>query len=456
MRILEREQEETEVYFVTSSVSRHVEMLPVMDRVAHSARSQTAANTAPYAAPCDTVRQDLADATRPDVSILIYDLRASGVVRNALRIARQAAVAGLRVDLVVVQAQGDFRPSDHPRIKLVSLMPEASANRFLGTLAAAKHLRAYLTQQRPRVLFSAGNHIHPLAAMACFRLEDAPRLIMRASNDLSHVRRSGWQALASHVLAASARPLLRAMFTMADRIVSVSDELAGSLGSRLGLPQAEIDVIPNGIDVNRIGQLSRQEVMHPWLAPGQPPVILGVGRLHRQKNFPLLLRAFALLRRRQPARLMILGAGTPQALKELQDLADQLGIADDVAFMGYVENPFAYLRRAALYVLSSSWEGMSNSLLEAMACGCPVVATRCPTGTIEVLADGEYGPLVEIENDEALADAMRCRLDQPRQSARLMARAQDYDLFRALDAYTHLLVSEARPAEAAPALSAAA
>ncbi|HEY4545912.1 MAG TPA: glycosyltransferase [Pedomonas sp.] len=426
-----------------SSVSRNAEVLPVMDSLAASARVPHAAGVA-------------LPVVQPDVAVLIYDLRASGVVRNALRIARQAALAGLRVDLVVVQAEGDFRPFDHPRIKLVSLMPQASANRFLGTLAAANHLRAYLRQHRPRVLFSAGNHIHPLAAMACFRLEDAPRLIMRASNDLSHARRSGWESAASRLLAASARPLLRAMFAMADRVVSVSDELARNLGSRLGLPQDEIEVVPNGIDVSRIGQLSRQEVKHPWFGPGQPPVILGIGRLHRQKNFPLLIRAFALLRRQQPARLMILGTGSPQAQQELLDLAERLGVAEDVALMGYVENPFAYLRRAALYVLSSSWEGMSNALLEAMACGCPVVATRCPTGTIEVLDDGAYGPLVEIENDEALADAMRWRLGQPRQSSRLMERAQEYDLSRALDAYTRLLLSEARPADVAPALSAAA
>jgi len=418
---------------VQSSISRNAKMLPVMNGVSAAADLHPATGFS-------------SSVVRPDVAVLVYDLRASGVVRNALRIARQAALSGLRCDLVVVQAEGDFKPFDHPLVRLVSLMTQASTNRFFGTLSSAGHLRTYLRRHRPRVLFSAGNHIHPLAAMACFRLEDAPRLIMRASNDLSHARRSGWESAVSRLLATSARPLLRAMFAMADRIVSVSEELAADLGKHLGLPQDGIDVVPNGIDVSRIAQLARQEISHPWFAPGEPPVILGIGRLHRQKNFPLLIRAFALLRRQRPARLMILGTGTPAAQKELQDLAIQLGVADDVALMGYVENPFAYLRRAALFVLSSSWEGMSNALLEAMACGCPVVATRCPTGTVEVLADGRFGPLVEIENDEALADAMIWRLGQPRQSPQLMARAQDYDLSRALDAYTRLLQSEARPA----------
>lgn len=433
-----------------SSISRNARMLPVIDGVSLPAGASLPAGGRSATGVATPVLQ-------PDVAVLVYDLRASGVVRNALRIARQAALSGLRCDLVVVQAEGDFKPSDHPLVRLVPLMAQASANRFFGTLSAAGHLRAYLRRQRPRVLFSAGNHIHPLAALACFRLTDAPRLIMRASNDLSHARRSGWESLASRVLAASARPLLRTMFGMADRIVSVSEELAANLGQRLGLPGDGITVVPNGIDVARIAQLSRQDISHPWFAPGAPPVILGIGRLHRQKNFPLLLRAFARLRLQRPARLMILGTGMPEARQELLDLAASLGVADDVALMGYVENPFAYLRRAALFVLSSSWEGMSNALLEAMACGCPVVATRCPTGTVEVLADGRYGPLVEIENDEALAEAMHGRLSQPRQSAMLAERAQEYDLVRSLEAYVTLLTDESRPAGAErPALPAAA
>lgn len=432
-------------------------MLPLMDGV--PVPSPIPANARPAAGLAAPVSSSPALSTplvRPDVAVLVYDLRASGVVRNALRIARRAVAAGLRCDVVVVHAEGDFKPLDHPLARLVPLMNGAPSNRFLGTLAAAARLRAWLRQHRPRVLLSAGNHIHPLAAMACFRLENAPRLIMRASNDLSHARRSGWESAASRLLAASVRPLLRTMFSMADRIVSVSEELAQDLSSRLRLPAERIDVVPNGIDVSRIARLSRQEINHPWFAPGQPPVILGIGRLHRQKNFPLLLRAFALLRRQRPARLMILGTGTPEAREELQDLAARLGIAADVAFMGYVENPFAYLRRAALFTLSSSWEGMSNALLEAMACGCPVVATRCPTGTIEVLANGAYGPLVEIENVEALAHAMAQRLAQPRDAARLIARAQEYDLTRTLESYASLLLAETRTEEASPALPAAA
>ncbi|MCH8684984.1 glycosyltransferase [Pedomonas mirosovicensis] len=424
--------------------SRNAQMLPVMGGMS--------VPTGAYPASGQAV-----SAFQPDVAVLVYDLRASGVVRNALRIARRAAVAGLRCDVVVVHANGDFRPFDHPLLRLVALMPDASANRFLGTLAAAAPLRAYLRQRRPRVLFSAGNHIHPLAAMACFRLANAPRLIMRASNDISHARRNGWESALARVLAVGARPLLRAMFLMADRIVSVSEELAADLGQRLSLPKERINVVSNGIDVGRVAHLACEVVNHPWFAPGEPPVIVGIGRLHRQKNFPLLIRAFAQLRQAQPARLMILGTGTVEARQELLELAARLGVADDVELTGYVENPFAYLRRASLFVLSSSWEGMSNALLEAMACGCPVVATRCPTGTVEVLDEGRYGPLVEIENAEALAEAMAWRLAQPRQSAQLVARAQEYDLSRALEAYADLLTEEVRgPDDQPPSLSAAA
>lgn len=381
---------------------------------------------------------------RPDVTVLVYDFRASGVVRNALRIAERLAVAGLRCDVVVVHNNGVFEPTNHPLLRFMALRTGSSPSRALGIVSAIQPLRAYLRENQPRVLFSAGNHIHPLAAVACHGLDNPPRLIMRASNDVSHARRGGWEATAANILRSIARPALRAMFARADRIVSVSSELAKDMAQQLGLPGSRIQVVTNGIDVAHVARLASEPLDHPWFASGEPPVIIGMGRLVRQKNFPLLIRAFAELRRQRPARLMIIGAGSHTARRSLINLAAGLGVGQDVALIGYVENPFAYLHRAALFVLSSSWEGMSNALLEALACGCPVVATRCPTGTVEILEGGRHGPLVEIENVGELSKAMTWRLSQPRQSARLTARAQAYDLSRTLDSYVQILSAEAR------------
>jgi glycosyltransferase involved in cell wall biosynthesis len=171
-------------------------------------------------------------------------------------------------------------------------------------------------------------------------------------------------------------------------------------------------------------------------------VILGIGRLSRQKNFEGLLRAFAMARQWRPIRLMILGHGSPRSVARLWRLARRFGVADDFALPGYVANPLPFLAQAGLFALSSRWEGASNVLLEALACGCPVVAVRAPSGVAEVLRDGAISPLVAIGNDAALAHAILARLASPRDSAALQARAADYRLDHMLAAYVRILKEE--------------
>jgi glycosyltransferase involved in cell wall biosynthesis len=143
---------------------------------------------------------------------------------------------------------------------------------------------------------------------------------------------------------------------------------------------------------------------HPWFAPDQPPVILAVGRLTKQKDFPTLIRSFAQVRQNVPARLLILGEGVDR--DELEALVRQLGLQDDVSLPGFVDNPYAYMHRAGLFVLSSRWEGLPTVLIEALYCGRPVIATDCPSGPREILANGRFGALVPVGDVEALSRAI--------------------------------------------------
>ena len=134
-------------------------------------------------------------------------------------------------------------------------------------------------------------------------------------------------------------------------------------------------------------------------------MILAAGRLHIQKDFPTLLRAFALVRKEIPSRLVILGEGEKR--KELEDLAQELGIRKDLDLPGFVENPYKYMKRAAVFVLSYQWEGLPTVLVEAMACGCPVVSTDCPSGPREILENGRWGKLVPPGDPMKLAEAIK-------------------------------------------------
>jgi glycosyltransferase involved in cell wall biosynthesis len=164
-----------------------------------------------------------------------------------------------------------------------------------------------------------------------------------------------------------------------------------------------------------------------------------------------LIRAFARLRASRPLRLVILGTGPKHvgaaAQTALKDLAVSLGVGDDVDVPGYAENPYRYMARSGVFVLSSAWEGFGNALVEAMACGCPVVATDCPSGPAEILEGGRYGPLVPVGDDAALADAMASVLAAPRDAATLRARAAEFSVERAADRYEALLFGHRQAAE---------
>jgi len=371
------------------------------------------------------------------IAFLVYDLRASGVVRNAVRIAAAARDAGLDARLWPIRLQGDFASSLPDGLPVEPVLPGITRRqRDIDSLLAVPALAGAIAERRPAILFSSGNqmHLHAALAMRRTRGSERPRFVGRASNAVISAGHAVWRR--------ALWPAERFQYRAMDRIVAVSEELAGDLSRSLDLAPASVTVIPNGVDLERIAGLAREPVEHPFFANDGVPVILGVGRLSRQKNFEALLRGFARARSQRPLRLVILGPGGETRRARLRRLAADLGIGEAVAIEGYCANPFPYMRRAGLLALTSRWEGASNVLLEAMACGCPVVAVKVPTGVAEVLENGAIGPLVAPGDDAALAAAMLDRLARPRASDSLVARAGRYGLRTTLDAYVAFLTGE--------------
>src|SRR5439155_27303373 len=171
-----------------------------------------------------------------------------------------------------------------------------------------------------------------------------------------------------------------------------------------GLDRGDIATIFEPVVDDSLGLKAKESLDHPWLAAGEPPVLLGVGHLRLQKDFPTLIRAFALARARRPMRLVLLGEGGQRT--ELQKMIEDFGVQADVCLYGYTENPFAWMANASMFVLSSAWEGLPAVLIEALACGCPVVSTDCPSGPREILDGGKYGKLVPCFDPQALSEAI--------------------------------------------------
>ena len=180
--------------------------------------------------------------------------------------------------------------------------------------------------------------------------------------------------------------LVRFLYRRADVIGAVAAGVRDDLARAIGLPASRIEVLHNPVVSEELTAKARKHPTHPWLAGRKVPLILSVGRLTRQKNFSLLIRAFAQLRKAREAKLIILGEGALR--RDLLAEAARLGIAEDVDLPGFDPNPFGYMALADVFASSSDWEGLPTALIEAMACGASIVATDCDSGAREVLENG--------------------------------------------------------------------
>ena len=332
----------------------------------------------------------------------------SGAQVQALRLAGAFAARGHAVDVVAVRAGSALRHDLPATVQLVELAPRSRlVPRRLQVYGGTPALARYLRGARPEAMLAAASHVN-LAALWARRLAGrGTRLVLRAS---------------THPPPSRLLPRFAFRFyAWADAIVALSDGVADGIVHATGLARRRITTIYNGAVAPELLEAARAPLDHPWFAPGAPPVILSVGRNVPEKDFRTLLWAFARVRAERPARLMIIGHG---AWTPLVNRARLLGIADDVAFLGFVHNPFAYMARAAVFCLSSVQEGLCNALVEALACGCPVVSTDCPSGPREILAGGEFGRLVPVRDSTAMAAAILATLANPPDRDRLRARGR--------------------------------
>ncbi len=369
-------------------------------------------------------------------AIFIPSLQGGGAERVVINVARGLAAEGQAIDLVVGDAAGPYRDEPLGEVRLIDL-----GCRRLAT--AWWPLTRYLRRERPAVLLSALDHANVLAVWARRLAGGRPPVVISVHNSPISNRQH------SHGLKRrTVMPLLiRLSYRHADGVVTVSAGVADEVAAGTGVARESIEVIYNPVDLARVRRLAEAEPEHPWLAPGQPPVILGVGRLVPQKDFATLLAAFALVRQARPARLLILGEG--ELRPALEALVQQLGLEDSVALPGFAANPYAPMARARLLALSSAWEGFGNVVVEALACGTPVVSTDAPHGPAEILDGGRWGRLVAVGDAAGLATAIIETLDDEPDRAALQGRAGDFSVATAAARYRAVLGALAERADRA-------
>lgn len=257
-------------------------------------------------------------------------------------------------------------------------------------------VRAY-EKEKPDVILSFMYYANLIAALARKLSRIKPRLLFSEhSHTSTELRNDPFSRLEV--------PAIRRLYPQGERVICVSQGVADDLVASLGVPREMVKVIYNPADIDHILYSAREDVDHPWFSRKERPVIIAMGRLVAAKGHRYLLKAFALVNAELPCRLVVLGDGEERGA--LNALVHELGIEEQVTFLGFQRNPFKYLARSELFVLSSLYEGFSCAIIEAMVCGIPVIATRCPSGPDEIIADGINGLLVPVADEVALAEAM--------------------------------------------------
>lgn len=356
------------------------------------------------------------------IAFFMPSFAGGGAERSMVRLANAFVERGIQVDMIVVKADGPLRNELLEKCNIVDL-------RASRTLASLPKLARYLRKERPQALISAMDHAN-LVAIWAKRLAHVPcRMIVTVRNDLS----ASGQGKKGKIYAVTR--LIGTTYRRADAVVAVSHGAADGLAKVTGFPRERINVIYNPVVSGELYTKSRKPLDHPWFAKNAPPVMLGVGRLVPQKDFVTLIRAFALVHARRPARLMILGEGLERAA--LEKLIDELDLRNAVALPGFMQNPYPYMKAAQIFVLSSRYEGLGNVLIEAMALGTPVVSTDCPSGPREILVNGKWGRLVPVGDVDGLAAAMDAALDHP--GIGPSPRGAEFTIESALQQYENLV-----------------
>ncbi|RUM93369.1 MAG: hypothetical protein DSZ23_00105, partial [Thermodesulfatator sp.] len=363
------------------------------------------------------------------IGITLYGLTWGGATRRVISLARGFMERGHDVKIIIVE-KGQYLDNDTEGLEIIEL-----EHRFLGhflknapkkrKLDFSKYpLARYLREKKIDILMSGGNNAH-LAAISAKQLSktDIP-LILRLSNPLKASLGQKQKLRRKIRFLKSCR-----YYPKADGFIAVSKSTAQDISDVTGIPLEKIDVVYNPMFTPEMMEKAREKISHPWLKArnkNEIPVIVAAGRLVVQKNFELLINAFARAVEKRDMRLIILGEGKRR--KHLKKLIADLDLANRVDLHGVVPNPMAYMARADLFCLSSRWEGLPGVLIEALSAGCPVISTDCPGGAAEILDHGKFGILTPVDDEKALARSILKALDTAWDSSKLRKRARFFSV----------------------------
>ncbi len=357
------------------------------------------------------------------IALLLPDLEMGGAQRVMLLLAKNFSDRGYSVDLVLLSSSGPLFHDIPSGVNVVSLSTQGFLGKMGFVLSSVFRLSAWMKRTRPDVLLSTIVGAN-LVALLALKISGVPvRVVIREAVTLKNI---------------DSAIRLRAMawlYPQADAIIALTSFMKEELVAKIGVPPGQICCIANPVDVEFIRKQAQVPVDHPWLDDDQFQVVISVGRLIPQKDYATLLRAFALLPSNISARLIIVGEGPDRPM--LERLSAELGVIERIQLIGFESNPWRWLARADLFVLSSQWEGHPNALLEALVLEMPVVVTKYDTSIESFFDDVPDYPyrVVGVDDPQMLAVAITDMLaNKPAAAANLspVPKERSVDLYEAL------------------------
>nr|WP_284676620.1 glycosyltransferase [Vibrio sinus] len=330
--------------------------------------------------------------------MFVPSLIVGGAEKVFVTLANRFAHEGLCVTLLTQGINNELRQEVNENVTVRSLNVRRS-------VYALPSLIRFFVTEKPDIFVSGlqmPNVISSLAHfMSCSR---AKHIVTEHSNSASQLAEMpGWR----RILMIRA---IRWSYKRAAKVVAVSKGVKECLVTSYAIPCDQVKVIHNPINLALVRQRSQDSITHPWFTKTDIPVAVAVGRLTPAKNFSMLLDAMVAIHKMRPLRLVIVGEGALRS--SLENKIERLGLSSQVMLLGSQTNPFPYIAQANLLAVSSSREGFSNVIVEALALGTPVVSTNCPSGPAEVLEEGEWGRLTAVDDPNALAEAMLDTLEE--------------------------------------------
>ena len=334
------------------------------------------------------------------IAFFLPEFADGGIERMTLILARSLHERGHSVDLVACNVDEHFQSHIPAGVQLIDL----KSRKVLFSLPG---LAWYFQTKKPDITISAHYYANVIAVIARIiaNRRHMPLILTERTALKTLMRLAPRHISMRHVVG------MRWAYTQASAVVANSHGTAQELAELLHWPVDKIKVIYNPAFDARILDMAQEPVDCAWLTQHEVPVLVAAGRLSSQKDYPTLLRAFRRVRDKKPCKLIIVGKGPEQ--EPLENLCKELGIEAEVMFVGFTNNPFKYMARADLFVLTSRYEGLGNVLIEAQALGVPVIATNCSSGPSEILLNGQAGRLVEVGNAEELAEGILTLLSDP-------------------------------------------